>query len=451
MPVHTQHRPLAEKSHLTSQERRPGWSLNAADHCLWAIDRTLRQLRGPGFETQTFVWLAGRVEVSRLRDALDRLGQHYPILGARLVEPGGPFWCSGPEAGCSLQETDLPTAAPQAVLDHAGQLLSGPTDPAEVAPIRFHLLHRPDGSDVFLVQYNHTLVDHNDALLLLRQVERFAAGEPAPAAVPWRDRVWAYLRRFPRARRRQAALAAERWRRSLRGGAIHLGREAPGSDRLACRLAVRRLEPAATQALEAQAVSVCGMPAVSMAVLASAFRAIARRAGPAPAGRYFNAGIGVDLGISRAKGPALQNLTTLVPLRAGRDDVGDRDQLTRLLNRQLREQLAGDMDLGVLELATVYGRQQRQGRWAIELLLRYCLSLWYGSFGNLRGLGPEFCGVPVEEVFSAGPAWAPVGLTLLVNQFQGRLHLQCTFVPACVPEALVNAFLEEVLADLPRA
>jgi hypothetical protein len=196
-------------------------------------------------------------------------------------------------------------------------------------------------------------------------------------------------------------------------------------------------------------VRTCGVPALSMAVLAAAFRAVGRLAGPSARGRYFNAGIGVDLGLSRAGGPALQNLTTLVPLWAGLEEIGDRDSLVRLLHRQFRDRLAGDIDLGLLEAAAFFGRRQPHARWLIDLMLRYCLSLWYASFGDLRGLGPEFCGAAVEEVYSAGPAWPPIGLTLLVNQFRGRLHFQVTYVPECVPEPLAEAFLDELLADLP--
>src|SRR5262249_51449819 len=162
-----------------------------------------------------------------------------------------------------------------------------------------------------------------------------------------------------------------------------------------------------------------GVPSLSMAVLASAFRAVARLAGPAAKGGYVNAGIGMDLGIPRVNGPALHNLATLVPLRAERADLAERHALVDLLTQQLRSHLADRIDLGILEHAAVFGRRQRQGRWLIELMLRYCLSLWYGAFSPPRGLGRELFGVPIETVFSAGPAWAPVGLTLLVNQFQG--------------------------------
>jgi hypothetical protein len=434
---------------LSSRLRRP---LNGVDRFLLAVDRTIRLLGGPGFETQTFVWLNGQIDTARLSHNLQRLNHCFPVLTARLVERDGPYWRLRAQATPLLREAHLPTANRQAVLDHAALLLSGPTDPADVDPVRFQLLHRPNGHDVLVIQYNHVLIDHNDAILLLRELDQPQASTSAritPSQSPWRDLIWKYLRRFPRGRRHAAAAAAEDWRRSLRGGAVQLSQQHPNTGHFSFGLATRRLDREATAALRAQTVRICGMPSVSMGVLGSAFRAVAQLAGFA-SGHYLNAGIGVDLGLNRGGTPALQNLTTLLPLQVARRDLGDRDALIRTLSQKLREELSHDMDLGVLELAAVYGRQQHRARWAIELLLRYCVSLWYGSFGTLRDLGPQFCGTPVEEVFSAGPTWSPVGLTLLVNEFAGRLHLQATFIPEYVSASKVNDFLDAVLTDLPR-
>src|SRR5437763_3589612 len=125
-------------------DHRKGRPLNAADRTLLAIDRTLRRLDSPGFETQTFVWLGGRVAVGQLHAALARLGARHPVTTARLVETaghGGPYWQLRPGAQVILRESRLDSAAPQAVLDHAAGLLSTPSDPTQADPVRFHLLH----------------------------------------------------------------------------------------------------------------------------------------------------------------------------------------------------------------------------------------------------------------------------------------------------------------------
>jgi hypothetical protein len=429
--------------------------LNAADRTLLAIDRTLRRLGAPGFETQMFVWLGGRADLARLRAALDRLGVEYPITTARLVEAverNGPSWCFRPGARADLRETNLKSAAPQAVLEHAGLLLSTPCDPAEADPIRFHLLHRPDGRDVFLIQFNHTLTGHSDMIRVLRYLEgcgRVPFGLPEPEH-PDSDLIAAHLARFPHARRRAAVRRVEEWPRLLRGGAVQLSLQGSGGSGPArLRLVTRCLDQLPTHALRARVQTSCGIPSLSMAILGSIFRTLARLA-PARAkrGRYFAVGIGVDLGLAPGPAPVWQNLASLVPIWAETGDLQDRDRLVCGLGHQLRERLACDIDLGVLELAAIFARRQRQVHWAVELLLRYCTSLWYGYFGSLDDIGEQFCGAALEQAFSAGPCWAPVGLTLLVNQYGGRLLLQATYIPDVVPEPLVNTFLDHLLSDL---
>jgi hypothetical protein len=432
--------------------------LNAADRMLLAVDRSLRRLGAPGFESQTFVWLRSRADRSRLRAALARLGAEHPIAIARLLEAGdggAPCWRFQPGALADLVETDLGSAAPQAVLEHAGRLLSTPCDPAEADPIRFHLLHRPDETDVVLIQFNHTLMDHGDTIRVLRYLER--AGGPAPAIAEARphvdgDLIRAYRAQFPTRRRRAALHRVVEWSRFLRSGAVQLNRKGSGVRGPGpLRLATRRLDQHATGALQARVQASGGFPSLSMAVLGSAFRTLASLAPPAGiSGQYLAAGIGVDLGLNRGPAPLWQNLASVVPIWAEPSELDDRDRLVCGLGRQLRERLACDFDLGVLEVAAIFGRRQRQARWALELLLRYCVSLWYGYFGSLDSVGERFCGAAIEQVFTAGPCWAPVGLTCLVNQYGRRLLFQATYLAEIVPEPLVNSFLDHLMDDLMR-
>jgi hypothetical protein len=121
--------------------------LNAADRAMLTVDRVLRGMRGCGFETQALVWLAARPDAAALQAAVARLSVRYPVIAARVVEDGGsgPCWRFRPGAVCPLREAVLPSDEPAAVLEHAGSLLAAPSDPADVDPLRFHLLHRPNG------------------------------------------------------------------------------------------------------------------------------------------------------------------------------------------------------------------------------------------------------------------------------------------------------------------
>jgi long-chain acyl-CoA synthetase len=440
------HRPATPARGVTTEP------LNAADRALLLVDRTLRTMGCPGFETQMFVWLSGPADADSLRAALARLARRHPLVTARLAEVrGAPRWRLRPDAPCPLEEVRLPSAGRQAVLDHAAGRLSAPAPLEERDPVRFTLLRRPAGGDVLLVQYNHTLLDNNAAGLLLRELGRLSRAEAGPAAsAEAGDLVWHYLRRFPPARRREVTAATvARWRQALRGGAVMLGRTPPGpAAPVRLRIAARRLGEEGAKALHDRVVRTCGFPALSMALLGSAFRAVARLAPRGTGREKFIAGLGIDLGVRARGGPLFHNLTSLVPVLVRAGDLADRDDLTRSLSRQLRERLASGEDLGVLRLAVRFGRQASDAAWAIELFLRHAFSLWYAYFGAPDVGDEDLGGCRVEDVFFAGPSWPPVGLTLLVNSFRGRLWFGATHVPEVVPESLAEEFLEEVLRDL---
>jgi len=97
---------------------------------------------------------------------------------------GWPYWRFRPGAECPLREIQLESPARIAVLDQAARLLSTPFDPAEFDPVRFYLLHRPDGRDVFLLQYNHTLIGRQRHVPLILAIDRLCRGETSLLSSP---------------------------------------------------------------------------------------------------------------------------------------------------------------------------------------------------------------------------------------------------------------------------
>jgi hypothetical protein len=437
-----------------------GQPLNAADCALLSVDRALRKMGCPGFETQMLVWLSGRASVVDLRDAVARLSLLHPVLASRLIESDGrgeSYWQFRPGAECQLLETDLDSAQDEAVLDHAGLLMSTPCDPAEMDPIRFHLLHRPDGRDVFLVQYNHTLMDINTTIPLIVEINRLCQPDSHLLGVSHstsprpRDRLREHLRSFSLLRRKKAMRSTlALWSQCLRGGARRLGgatRSRAGSMQL--RVAVRQLDVNETRALQSRVTKVCGFPTLSMALMGSAFRVIDRLSTQRRKGDgTCVAGIGVDLGLRGKRELTFQNLVSVVPVFAKSADLSDRDNLLRMLSSQMRDRLAEEIDLGMLQWTTTLSKHRRQTSWVLEFVLRAGFSLWYAYFGAQDGIGDNFGGSGIERIFYTGPGWSPMGMTLIANQFRGQLLLQATYVPESVPEDLANAFLDGVVEDL---
>jgi hypothetical protein len=198
--------------------------------------------------------------------------------------------------------------------------------------------------------------------------------------------------------------------------------------------------------LAVRAQQACGLPSLSMSVLASVFRAINRLAPPGSRDN-FAAGIGIDLGLRGPFGPIFRNLMSLVTVRARPEELAEREALIRSLSRQMREALAAEADLGMASLIGLFARRLHRATWIAEMTLRYSFSLWYAYFGSIE-IPEDFFGAAVEDLFYAGPCWSPMGITLLVNQFRGCLRFQATYVPESVPEPLAQAFLDEVLSDL---
>lgn len=427
--------------------------LNISDRIMLSVDRALHFMGFPGFETQTVIWLDDAVDAERLQLALTRLQQRHPLVTARLTfaqEEVGPQWQARPHARLPLHEMSLDSDAPEAVLKVAGEILSSSNDPVYSDPIRFHLLHRPNGEDVIVIHYNHTLMDNRGTLLLLKELQELFAAPPKDSApaIPRTDPLRDHLKRIPWQRRKQAAQRTiALWRKELAKPSAKLGHAgAIFEPSPKVQIATRRVNVRDTAAFDAEVTRVCGFANPSMALLASVFRGIKHFSGPGSAGQ-FSAGIGVDVGV-RGKSPGIfQNLMSVVPIRAPLEDMDDRDRLMRALSRQFRQRLANDIDLGVLQLTSVFSRQPRRASWAIELMLRYSFSLWYAYFGALDAIGDQFLGAGVKDIYYTGPCWAPVGLTLLVNRFRDQLYFQATYLPDLVSPALADNFLSRIIGD----
>jgi hypothetical protein len=427
--------------------------LNSVDLALRTVDRAIRGMGYPGFETQTHVWLAGRLDAGRLRRSLAWLGRRYGEFSARLVEGDHldrfSHWQLQPHAELELHEVELDSRDPGGVLAWAEQLQSTAHDPATSPLIRFYLLHRAGGRDVFVMQYSHVLMDHAAAGMVLRELARTATGEAAKPPRPADNHLLqGYLRRFSLAQRRAAAQGAiELHGHALRGRAAILGSgDETRRRQIKLRIAARCISSELTRAIHARTVALGGVPSLSMAILASTFRAI-RQLGDErnTSDRQYVAGIGLDLGLRRGQ-TLLQNLLSIVPVVARPEELDDPVTPAVVLSRQLRQRLQSQIDLGVLRLLSAYQRRPRHIEWVVEHLLRWGYSLWYAYFGtdSIAKMGD----VEVERISYVGPTWSPMGLSLLANQFRGQLHLQATYDPNLVPEPLAGALMDQLQSNL---
>jgi hypothetical protein len=427
--------------------------LHAMDLCVLRHSQAVRSIGCKGLTIQLQVWLDGRVDRSALRAALARLARTYPVVTARLTdEPrrGHASWRFRPGAFCELLEGNVPGPAESDALDLAANILALAGDPVRTDPVEFHLLHLPDGRDLFLMQHDHCLMDIHGTKLLLREINRLAtdsAGAPYPDET--QDGIRAHLRRFP-LRQRLRALgrlpAQSRPFRDYEPVTLSDAVEPVRGGRP--RIAVRELDEAATKAFLARTTRLCGFPSPSMAVLASIFRAILiHTPRPLTARSALVAAAGTNLRGRGALGPVFRNLGSLLRVIARPDEMAERDKLILRLNRQMREQLSDNTDLALLQfvwwLRRWSGLMERRARQA-----QHHHSVNYGYMGELVGPGASFCGVPVQRMFPVTQAWSPPGLAIAPALCHGRLILPASYMADTVPAQRLQAFLDTVVADL---
>jgi hypothetical protein len=425
--------------------------LNAMDGTMLAVDAAVRSGGSPGFNTQTQLWLAGQIDIDRLQSALRALSQRYPVITARLSAGAGgePEWKFRPAVGCPLHESHLSSDNPSDVLRRASVLLSEPLDPREHAPIQFHLIHRGNGRDVVLVQFSHVLMDHPGVLPLLLRLQTLEESL-VPQPIPERDALPAYLASCPRLRRLRAAWDTAYLRLgSLQADLALFGAESKrheGEFRL--EFATRDLSVDDTHALGARVTAACGFPGLSMALLGSVFRTGQHLGLVRSQSARLTAGIGIELGLRSGDEILLQNLSSVMPVVALREQLHCRRALTQMLNAQMRERLERRIDLGVIELSRLFRRRRSFVRFMMKRLMNRGYSVWYAYFGSSDRIGARFFDVPIEDFRSFGPCWPSVGLTVIADQFRGRLQLHCTYVPQRIAPAQAEAFMDKLVDDL---
>src|SRR5437867_4416531 len=132
--------------------------LNIVDQTTLLGRKTLCALGYPGYLCQLQIWFKGRADAAALSRAISRLSRCYPVVTARLVDEDGranPYWRFRSGAESRLEEVTLHSNDEAALMRFAEALLATPVDLAGADPVGFHLIHRPGGGDILIMQYDH--------------------------------------------------------------------------------------------------------------------------------------------------------------------------------------------------------------------------------------------------------------------------------------------------------
>ena len=438
--------------------RPVGQTLNEPDRLMHVAHRALRALGCPGFLCQTHVWLDGALDEARLQDALARLAARHPVVTARLHDAGRRaevVWRYQPDASCHAEIIALADDAEAAVHDQAAAIMARPTDLAEQPPITFHLLRRPSGRDVFVLQWVHALMDGKAPEFVLREIIRLSEMAGPSSETPGADDpgdVGVVLNRYSKWTRRKAAWRVVRSHIRLPVRSITL--EPPAKPEWVfapVRMAARTLSLDDSAAVLARSKRLCGIPNLTPAILASAYRIISRLSErPQGRGAEFRTDVPLNLRPPGAVRPIFRNYMSFISLRATFDELGNRDELTSALNRRMRGELVRQTDLGNLTWMAWLSRKPPailEGHLAGRMQ-KHPLTLGFGFLGPVTAGLESFLGAAVGQVRTFNLAMSPPGLTLQANVCKERINLNVTYVEKVVPQHTAEAFLDGMAGDL---
>lgn len=453
--------------------------LNAADRLMLVAHDVMRNIGHPGFQCQTHVWLDGRVDVAKLRQAIAALATGYPVVASRLSRDGvdGPSWKATDEFEAEFVETTLAGSEKADVWTYGEALFAKPLDLSDRPPIGFHLLHLPDGRDVLLIRFSHALMDGKSPEFALSELNRLqgadssavlnaADGEgvyaatqaaigstestPSSIAAESRNEMAEHLGRFERRKRIDAAIQVIKSQLKLPTKAVSISKDLRKQFTFApLRILVKELTEEETKAATARVRRLCGFANLTPAVLAAVFRGVRQYASTPIKKRTSQTDVPLNLRLPGAIQPVFRNHVTFIQMHARPAEMEDRDELTKALNANMRDQLRRGIDLGNLQMMSMMAKFPRL--MAMHLKQRFRdnpISLGFGFLGPVLPSLETFLGRRVEWIYTLNSCLSPPGIVLQVNQFRGKMNLILTYIERCVPEKLANELLAFIIQDL---
>jgi hypothetical protein len=431
--------------------------LQSHDRAILALTRAARAGRWGSFGQLLRIEFRGRVDPERLRAVLGRLARAHPVVTSRLVESrGGLAWVFRPGAAYALDIIPCEEPCAERAEQVVGSLARKPIEFGTEDPVRFHLLRLACGDDVLVIRFDHALTGASSFGTIVNELRRLDQADDRPTTEPpdglartpvqpprrwtWgeRWRLWRYY---------------GRWARQAFGSScVHL--VSPAAERRAlarpdyepARM-VQRTLPADRTARWKQQLARTPGASPSFSLSASTLRSLWKHRAPDSAGRkpFLSIFLAYDLRPKNRPGPVFVNAFGELPIIVVPEDLHDRSRLVSTILRSAREQFSLGEDQAVAQRIRMI-----RDNWFFRGFLRRILrrrSLWVGYFGEFSSDDALF-GTPIRRYVPAVEPWPVHGLSLIGYVFRGELCVSAAYLPGCVSEPVVNAFLDDLLNDL---
>lgn len=426
--------------------------LTGIDWVLGAMDYIARKSTGIGAISQAVLELDGQLDDRKLREALDKISQRFPIIHGRVARDWinmAPFWRSprAARAGSTpLQVVDLPADA----IEQADQLLDDHANTpfgSESLHLRFLLLRLGNERSRLAMVFDHRLFDAFGAETFLRLIDETAQGKLEEIA--------------PRVKLTEPA-HLDRWAHRVKSGRALIKVMFPLHEKEICTLRkppaearkrVRFVQEQLTQEESARFDIKAGEESIIQILLpsAAARAVLAFRetfpAAPMPGEQYLV----FTSANQRTPGQDWESLffnqfsflmftapheaTKPAPVELA---TALRDQLFELMRNNVPQKMA---DASALWRIFPH--------WVVAKIMntlgkgRMC-SMYFACVRETGYPGATFLGVPAVQLAHAPLAFFPPGMNICMTQFAGRYNIVMSYVDGVLKDkearAIVAAF-----------
>jgi hypothetical protein len=416
------------------------------------MDRLARRLGLSGFPVNLHVHFRGRLDLSQLQDAADRLVRRWPLLTARLVRTPRPAWVPTGAQSCHVRQETLDSDSEAALLAAASRLAAHPFDVENDDPLQLSVWHRPGGDDVLTIQFSHILMDGHGAFALVQQlldptrIPALSDAAEAPtdfveqvlAKIPFRDRM--------KAVRRMIGLM-----RGVEPLCLPVLHEAPPAGSEAGRITLRWIDETASTAFRERLARIGPFANPTLAVLASGCRTLSRYV-PGPLGTRSGYVMLLPFNLRRSQQKRLlfQNFVTRFVLVARPDELKDRDALIRLFVSQVRTQIAEKTIVATLVMVRLLSKLERWAPRLVTMARPRPRSVNGSSWGEDFESGTPAFGAVVDYGWVNTPFMPMPGVSLNLIKVGRRQLAVFLHSPRHLSDERASQFLDEWLEDLFR-
>lgn len=420
--------------------------LSGSDWVINTLDQLMKRATCAGNMSQIVLPLAGRPDEERLRAALARLRERYPVLGGTVARDWklAPYWKIPRRARPRdlLQITPLGAAG---LAEACAQSANRPF-PAAGEYLAFHLFTAGDRSALALA-FDHRLLDARGAEALLDLLSRSLDGEPLPEAPLF-------------------ASSAEltRWGEQFRAGRnvnrriLALSKVSPRALPLppgtggAYRYRFINCSPQESTAVTERAYREAGYLMESPFLLAVVTKSMhALHAARGTAGACYLVPVTVDLRPGREPLQELffnhvSYLFYQLPAEAG-DDL---PALIGAIKAQMYDQIKSGFpaDLARASLLMRIAPLPLLGRLLYLPMEGKMASFAFAHLGRSGYHGATFMGRAVENLFHMPRVPVPPGIGFFCNSFNGRLNLTMAYLDGLLSEAEADLVEQGIRAEL---